>query len=85
MTKKIEKKLKHEFSLAFTCHKAWGAWVAQSVKCPTLDFGSGHDLGIWGSSPTFGSGFSEGSAWDSLPLFLPLSLLIHSPSKKINK
>ena len=22
----------------------WGAWVAQSVKCPSLDFGSGHDL-----------------------------------------
>ena len=22
----------------------WGAWVAQSVKHPTLDFGSGHDL-----------------------------------------
>ena len=21
----------------------WGAWVAQWVKCPTLDFGSGHD------------------------------------------
>ena len=21
-----------------------GAWVAQSVKCPTLGFGSGHDL-----------------------------------------
>ena len=23
---------------------SWGAWVAQSVKCPTLGFGSGHDL-----------------------------------------
>ena len=26
-------------------------WVAQSVECPTLDFGSGHDLRVVGSSP----------------------------------
>ena len=24
----------------------WGAWVAPSVKRPTLDFGSGHDLAV---------------------------------------
>ena len=24
----------------------WGTWVAQSVKCPTLDFDSDHDLTI---------------------------------------
>ena len=24
--------------------KSWGTWVAQSVKCTTLGFGSGHDL-----------------------------------------
>lgn len=29
--------------------------VAQSVKHPTLDFGSGHVLRIVGSSPTLGS------------------------------
>ena len=23
---------------------SWGTWVAQLVKCPTCDFGSGHDL-----------------------------------------
>jgi len=23
-----------------------GSWVAQVVKCPTLDFGSVHDLGV---------------------------------------
>ena len=23
-----------------------GAWVVQSIKCPTLDFGSDHDLMI---------------------------------------
>ena len=32
-----------------------GAWVARSVKHPTLDFGSGHDLRIMGLNPTFGS------------------------------
>ena len=25
----------------------WSAWVAQSVKCQTLDFSSGHDLMVW--------------------------------------
>ena len=24
----------------------WGAWVAQLVERPTLDFGSGHDLKV---------------------------------------
>ena len=32
-----------------------GAWVAQSVKHPTFDFCSGHDLRVMGSSPTSGS------------------------------
>jgi len=32
-----------------------GAWVAQSVKCPTLDFRSGHDLRVVRSSPVSGS------------------------------
>ena len=26
--------------------KLWGAWVAQSVKHPTLDLGLGHDLTV---------------------------------------
>ena len=30
-------------------------WVAQSVKRPTLDFGSGHDLMVMRSSPMSGS------------------------------
>ena len=25
-------------------NQRWGAWVAQLVKCPTLDFSSGHHL-----------------------------------------
>ena len=36
--------------------------MAQSVKHPTLDFGSGHDLRVVGSSPTSGSVLSAESA-----------------------
>ena len=32
-----------------------GAWVAQLVKRPTLDFGSGHDLTVVQWSPMSGS------------------------------
>jgi len=32
-----------------------GAWVAQSVRHLTLDFGSGHDLRVMRSSPASGS------------------------------
>ena len=32
----------------------WGAWVAQSVKHPTLDFGLGHDLMVHGIQACFG-------------------------------
>ena len=46
-----------------------GAWVAQSVKCPTLDFGSGHDLTVMGSSPMSGSVLAV-PAWDFLSLAL---------------
>ena len=35
-----------------------GAWVAQLVKCPTLDFSSGLDLRVLESSPESGSGLS---------------------------
>ena len=31
-----------------------GAWVAQSVKCLTLDFNSDHDLRVVRSSPALG-------------------------------
>ena len=34
---------------------AWrGRWVAQSVKCLTLDFGSGHDLRVHEIEPCIG-------------------------------
>ena len=34
--------------------RCWGAWGAQSVKRPTLDFGLGHDLTVWGIEPHVG-------------------------------
>ena len=39
-----------------------GSWVAQSVEHVTLDFGSGHDPGVMGSSPVSGSMGSVESA-----------------------
>ena len=56
----------------------WGAWVAPSVK--HLDFGSGHDLGVMGSSPASASVLL---AWNLLGILsLPHSrMLSFSPSK----
>ena len=67
-------------------HLGWikgikGAWVAQSTKCPTLDFGSGHDLRVIGLSPKsllgiLGFSLSQNKhtnkwrKWDSFSLFL---------------
>ena len=44
-----------------------GAWVAQSVKRPTLGFGSGHDLMVREFKPLIGlhAACAE-PAWDSL-------------------
>ena len=39
-----------------------GAWVAQSVECVTLDFGSGRDPRVVRFSPTLGSSLSMESA-----------------------
>ena len=51
----------------------WDAWVAPSVKCPTLDFGSGHDLKIREWSPTSVSALT---AWSLLGILsVPLSCL----------
>ena len=48
-----------------------GAWVARSVMCLTLDFGSGHDLSVCEFEPWLGSGLV---AWSLLGiLFPPLS------------
>ena len=44
-----------------------GARVAQSVKHPTLDFGSDHDLMVHGIEPHMGlCADSMEPAWDSL-------------------
>ena len=55
-------------------------WLRRSVKHPTLDFGSGHDLRVLESSPTSVSMLSGESAGDSFPLPLPLFTLILSLS-----
>ena len=54
--------------------EARGAWVAQSVKCPVLGFGSGHDLRIMRLSPTLGAVLSTESP-SPPPASLSLSLL----------
>ena len=57
-----------------------GAWVAQSVKHPTLDFGSSHDLTIRKFKPRVGLYTdSVEPAWDSLSLSLSLSLPLDLP------
>ena len=53
----------------------WGTWVAQPVKYQILDLGSGHDLGVVGSSLTSGSAQCVEPVWDSLSLSLSLLLL----------
>ena len=50
--------------------KNWGTWVAQLVGHPPLDFGSGHDPRVVGSSPMLGSALGMEPVWDSISLFL---------------
>ena len=46
-----------------------GTWVAQSVKCQTLDFSSGHDLTVPEGKPRVRiCADSVEPAWDSLSL-----------------
>ena len=48
-----------------------GAWMALSVKCPTLDFNPGHDLMVHGIEPFLVLYVdSVEPAWDSLSLSL---------------
>ena len=56
--------------------KIRGAWVAQLVKCTTLDFGSGHDSWFMRSSPASGSAMTA----RSLLVIISLSLLSLYPS-----
>ena len=66
-----------------------GAWVAQLVKPPILDFGSGHDLRVREfEPPQQACAYCMGPAWDSLSPSLsapPLLVLSLSLSLKINK
>ena len=52
----------------------WGTWVAQSVKCPILDFGSGGHLRLVRLSTESDSPLDGESAGDSFPHPLPLLL-----------
>lgn len=52
-------------------------WEAQSVESLTLHFSWGHDLMVVRLIPMLNSMLSKEVAWDSLPLFLPLSLPSH--------
>ena len=70
----------------------WGAWMIQSVKYPTVDLSSGHDLTVHGIEPHIGLCTDTAEpAWDSLspslsapPLFsLSLSKRIHKWQKNI--
>ena len=47
--------------------------MAQSIKHPTLDFGSGSDLRVVRPSPTLGSVLGVEPVYDSLSLSLSLS------------
>ena len=61
-----------------------GAWVVQSVKFPTLDFSSDHDLRVRGFEPNIRlCTDSVEPAW--YPLCLPLALPFLPPPQKINK
>ena len=62
----------------------WGAWVAQSVRRPTLGFSSGPDLPVCEFEPHVGLHTVE-PAWDSLSLSLSLSLCLCLSKKKKKK
>ena len=64
----------------------WGIWLAHLVKCLTLDFGSGHDLRVLGSSPVSGSllGVEPASNSLSLSLYPFLALRMCSPSVSLS-
>ena len=68
--------------------------MAQSVKHPTLDFGSGHDLMVLEFKPCIGlCADSTEAAWDSVslslsapsPLALSLSLSLSNKNKQQKK
>ena len=61
-----------------------GAWVAKSIKHPTLGFGSGHDLTVHEFEP-FIRLCGVSTAWNSLSPSLPLPCSLSLSLSKINK
>ena len=59
--------------------------MAQSVQRPSLDFVSGRDPRVVGSSPVSGSVLSMEPAWYSISLPLPLSPTCVRSLSKIKK
>ena len=64
-----------------------GTWVVQSVKCLTLEHGSGHDLAVCEFKPLIGLCPDRAEpAWDSVSPSLCLSpAFMHSLCLKIKK
>ena len=64
-----------------------GAWVAQSVKCPILDFSSRHDLMVCEFKNHNGFRADTKPAWDSLSpsLSAPPPFILSVSLSKINK
>ena len=79
----------HYFKWPFFFNKMHflGCLGALSVEPQSVDFGSGHDLLVYGIEPRIGlCADSAESAWDSLSLFLSVPLLLMlSLSRYINK
>ena len=75
-------------TLTWMCNagSSTGAWVAQSVKCLTLDFCSGHDLTVHEFEPCIRLyADREEPAWDSLSPTLSLLLpSLHTLFQKIS-
>ena len=63
-----------------------GCWVAQSIKRPTLHFGSGHDLMVLRSSTVLGYALGMERARDSLcPSAPPPTCTLILSLKNLNK
>ena len=62
-------------------YKHGGSWVAQSIKQPTLDVGSGHDLAAPEFKPASGSARTVWRLLGILSLPLSAPLLPAHPSK----
>ena len=79
-------KEEHSYLSSLNMMEVGGTWVAQSVKCLTLDCGSGHDLTVGKFSPMAGSVLTVRSLLGilSLPPSLPLPCL-HSLSVSQNE